>query len=197
MSSHIRRRPARRPGRAGLSALLAVTAALSVTGLTSPAQATGAAAPSGDTVPGTETPAAAAYGAAHAPGAHVAYEGHGGPQSAPLTVTLITGDKVTVTQGNGRSPLVDVERAPGAKGSVRVATEGGDTFVYPDEAMPYIASGRLDKQLFNVTQLVAQDYDDAHTGALPLIITRSDGVSASAGSVGCLLILCLMTCGNV
>ncbi|MGW0692986.1 S8 family serine peptidase [Streptomyces sp. NPDC002738] len=178
MSSHIRRRPARRPGRAGLSALLAVTAALSVTGLTSPAQATGPAAPSGDTVPGTETPAAAAYGAAHAPGAHVAYEGHGGPQSAPITVTLITGDKVTLAQGNGRGPLVDVERAPGAKGSVRVATEGGDTFVYPDEAMPYIASGRLDKQLFNVTQLVAQDYDDAHTGALPLIITRSDGVPA-------------------
>lgn len=50
--------------------------------------------------------------------------------------------------------------------------------MYPDEAMPYIASGRLDKQLFNVTQLVAQDYDDAHTGAVPLIITRSDGVSA-------------------
>ncbi|WP_326743454.1 M4 family metallopeptidase [Streptomyces sp. NBC_00121] len=57
MSSHIRRRPARRPGRAGLSALLAVTAALSVTGLTSPARATGAATPSGDTAPGTETPA--------------------------------------------------------------------------------------------------------------------------------------------
>ncbi|WP_328891014.1 M4 family metallopeptidase [Streptomyces sp. NBC_00316] len=57
MSSHIRRRPARRPGRAGLSALLAVTAALSVTGLASPAQATGPAVPSGDTPPGTETPA--------------------------------------------------------------------------------------------------------------------------------------------
>ncbi len=49
---------------------------------------------------------------------------------------------------------------------MRVAVEDGDTFVYPDEAMAYLAAGRLDKQLFNVTQLVAQGYDDAHAGAL-------------------------------
>ncbi|MFJ4985338.1 S8 family serine peptidase [Streptomyces sp. NPDC088732] len=73
---------------------------------------------------------------------------------------------------------MDVERAPGAKGSVRVVAEGGDTFVYPDEAMAYLATGRLDKQLFNVTRLVAQGYDDAHAGALPLIITRSNAASA-------------------
>ena len=72
----------------------------------------------------------------------------------------------------------DVQRAPGARGSVRVAVENGDTFVYPDEAMPYIANGRLDKQLFDVTQLVAQGYDDARTGALPLIVTQSEGATA-------------------
>lgn len=72
----------------------------------------------------------------------------------------------------------DIARVPGTGGSVRVAIEGGDTFVYPDSATPYIATGRLDKQLFNVTQLIAQGYDDAHAGALPLIITRSPGVSA-------------------
>ncbi|MFF4243073.1 S8 family serine peptidase [Streptomyces sp. NPDC001822] len=93
-------------------------------------------------------------------------------------MTLITGDKVTLSRADGNSSSVDVERAPGARGAVRVATEGGDTFVYPDEAMPYIASGRLDRQLFNITQLVAQGYDDAHTGVLPLIITRSEGASA-------------------
>ncbi|MFF3559374.1 S8 family serine peptidase [Streptomyces sp. NPDC002574] len=78
----------------------------------------------------------------------------------------------------GRAPVLDVERAPGARGSVRVVGEGGDTFVYPDEAMAYIATGRLDKQLFNVTRLVAQGYDDAHAGALPLIITHADVASA-------------------
>ncbi|WP_426570201.1 S8 family serine peptidase [Streptomyces canus] len=99
----------------------------------------------------------------------------------PVTVTLITGDKVTVAQGpRGTAPSVDVERPPGAKGSVRITAEGGDTYVYPEEAVAYIATGRLDKQLFNVTQLVAQGYDDARTGALPLIVTRSVGASARA-----------------
>ncbi|SNT44994.1 S8 family serine peptidase [Actinacidiphila glaucinigra] len=72
----------------------------------------------------------------------------------------------------------DVRRAPGAKGSVRVSVENGDTYVYPGEAMAYIATGRLDKQLFNVTQLVAQGYDDARTGVLPLIITQAEAVTA-------------------
>lgn len=71
-----------------------------------------------------------------------------------------------------------VERPQGATGSVRVATESGDTYVYPDEAMPYIATGRLDKQLFNVTQLLAQGYDDAHTSTLPLIVTHPEGAPA-------------------
>ncbi|MFF7211940.1 S8 family serine peptidase [Streptomyces sp. NPDC008238] len=78
----------------------------------------------------------------------------------------------------GNAPAVQVERAPGATGSVRVATEGGDTYVYPDEALAYIAAGRLDKQLFNVTQLVAQGYDDGHLSALPLIVTRAEGSAA-------------------
>ncbi|MFD1277693.1 hypothetical protein ACFQ51_54445 [Streptomyces kaempferi] len=92
---------------------------------------------------------------------------------APTTVTLITGDKVTVTPGPaGAAPSVNVERAPGATGSVRVTTEGRDTYVFPDEAMPYIADGRLDKELFDVTELISQGYDDAHANSLPLIVTH-------------------------
>ncbi|WP_199180020.1 S8 family serine peptidase [Verrucosispora sp. ts21] len=102
---------------------------------------------------------------------------HGGGTSPdPATVTLITGDTVTVTPGAGAAPpTVDVERAPGATGPVQISTEGRDTYVYPGEAMAHIATGRLDKQLFNVTQLIAQGYDDAHTDALPLILTRTQG----------------------
>ncbi|MFI6757528.1 S8 family serine peptidase [Micromonospora sp. NPDC050417] len=77
---------------------------------------------------------------------------------------------------------MEVERPPGAAGSVRVATEHGDTYVYPDEAMPYITAGRLDKQLFDVTQLIAQGYDDAQTSELPLIITRPKGSAARQAS---------------
>ncbi|MEV7331357.1 S8 family serine peptidase [Micromonospora sp. NPDC093244] len=108
----------------------------------------------------------------------------GGAHRAPVTVTLITGDKVTLTPGrDGTPPTVDVERAPGATGAVRVATENGDTFVYPDEALPYLATGRLDRQLFDVTQLVAQGFDDARTSALPLIVTRTtDSVARRGGT---------------
>lgn len=108
-----------------------------------------------------------------------------GPHSAPVTVppvtvTLITGDKVTVTPGPDGSVLsVDaIKRAPGATGSVRTAVEGGDTYVLPDEATSFIATGRLDKQLFDVTQLVAQGYDDAHSSELPLIVTRTKDSAA-------------------
>lgn len=98
----------------------------------------------------------------------------------PVAVTLITGDKVTATQApDGAVSVDDIARVPGARGAIRVVGEHGDTFVYPDAAMPYIATGRLDKQLFNVTQLMAQGYDDAHAGALPLIVTHSADPSAA------------------
>jgi hypothetical protein len=62
----------------------------------------------------------------------------GGQRPAPVTVTLITGDKVTVTPGPDGSALsVDaVKRPPGATGSVRPSVEDGDTYVFPAAAMP-------------------------------------------------------------
>ncbi|WP_229691107.1 S8 family serine peptidase [Sphaerisporangium melleum] len=91
---------------------------------------------------------------------------------------MITGDRVTLTPRPGGSPSVDVRRAPGATGSVRIATEGEDIYVYPDEAVAYIAADRLDKQLFNVTRLMAQGYDDGHSADLPLIVTREKDSAA-------------------
>lgn len=105
-----------------------------------------------------------------------------GADRAPVTVTLITGDKVTVTPGpDGAGLTVDaIERPPGATGAVRTAIEKGHTYVYPDEAMAYLATDRLDKQLFDITALMAQGYDDAHTGELPLIVTHAADSSAPA-----------------
>ncbi|MGN9796158.1 S8 family serine peptidase [Streptomyces sp. OZ13] len=117
----------------------------------------------------------AAPSAAHdtAPPSRPAPAAADGRSAPPVTVTLITGDKVTVTPGTGGAPPgVSVRRAPGATGSVRVSHEDGGVHVYPDEAVPYIADGRLDKELFDVTGLVAQGYDDAHTASLPLIVTH-------------------------
>ena len=99
--------------------------------------------------------------------------------AATRTVTLITGDRVTVTPGpNGAPGSTSVQRPPGAVGSVRTVTEAADTYVYPDGALPYIAAGVLDKRLFNVTQLIADGYDDRRTPQLPLIVTHKKGEGA-------------------
>jgi subtilisin family serine protease len=99
----------------------------------------------------------------------------------PVDITLITGDKVTVAPGAGRTVSVQaVERAPRSTGPVKVSVENGDTYVYPGVAMPYLATGRLDKQLFNVSELVAEGYDDARSKDLPLVVTGSPGVAAKA-----------------
>ncbi len=127
----------------------------------------------------------AAHGADPPAPAAVSPTEHSESHGAPLTITLITGDRITVTRGPGNAVSVQgVQRPPGAAGSVRVTVENGDTYVYPDEAMAYIATGGLDRQLFNVTQLITQGYDDAHTSALPLIMTRAQGTATARTGSG-------------
>lgn len=91
---------------------------------------------------------------------------------AASVVTLVTGDKVTVAPVVGDGPgTITVQGPDGEPTGARVLTVGGDTYVYPDSARPYLASGVLDDQLFNVSRLVADGYDDAALKHLPLIVT--------------------------
>ncbi|MFG2328001.1 S8 family serine peptidase [Streptomyces sp. NPDC048604] len=100
-------------------------------------------------------------------------------RSAPRhTVTLITGDKVTVTDLGGGRQAVTVERPKGATGAVRSETSNGRITVIPDEARPYLASGVLDRRLFDVTGLIQQGLGAGE--ALPLIVTYSQGSRAAA-----------------
>ena len=95
------------------------------------------------------------------------------PPAAPgptRTVTLITGDRVTLSGDT----VTRVE----APGGLRLSTFEGNTYAYPDAAMPYVASGLLDEELFNVTRLVADGYDDAHAARLPLIVEYAPGARA-------------------
>ncbi|MFD6757499.1 S8 family serine peptidase [Streptomyces roseolus] len=87
------------------------------------------------------------------------------------TVTLVTGDRITVTTGSdGRTGITAVP-APGTSPVFRTETSpAGDTYVYPDTAGTGRASGRLDRDLFNVTRLVADGYDDAGAATLPVIV---------------------------
>src|SRR5690349_18518043 len=109
-------------------------------------------------------------GAAHAVAA---------PGAAPAgpTVTLVTGDVVTVGGAHGVSVRA-------AKGREHVsfftrADEQGDTHVIPEDAVAPLASGTLDPRLFDVSELVRAGYDDASRDTLPLIVDGPVPRSAS------------------
>ncbi|MEV4938970.1 S8 family serine peptidase [Streptomyces zaomyceticus] len=87
--------------------------------------------------------------------------------AASTTVTLVTGDRVTLTELGGGRQTVTVDRAEGTTGAIRSRISNGRVTVVPDEARPYLASGALDPRLFDVTGLVEQGV----TGELPLIVT--------------------------
>ncbi|MGW0955870.1 S8 family serine peptidase [Streptomyces sp. NPDC002545] len=95
----------------------------------------------------------------------------GGKQA---TVTLVTGDKVTVTDLGQGKRTVSVDRPKGATGAVRTETTNGQITVIPDEALPYLNAGVLDARLFDVSELIRQGFADGDKGAadgLPLIVT--------------------------
>ncbi|GIJ78087.1 peptidase [Micromonospora phaseoli] len=96
-----------------------------------------------------------------------------------FTVTLITGEKVTAvrTADGGLSP--EVRDAAGRLTGYTSHRKEGDTYVYPHGALPYVSAGLLDEQLFNITELLADGYDDAHRDRIPLIVTYADGAAAS------------------
>ncbi|WP_405665237.1 S8 family serine peptidase [Streptomyces sp. NBC_00055] len=96
------------------------------------------------------------------------------PVHAPTTartVTLITGDQVTVTDLGAGQKSVAVERPEGATGAVRSEISDGRITVIPDEARPYLQAGVLDAELFDVTALLEQGLGDPSSDGLPLIVT--------------------------
>ncbi|KUN18807.1 peptidase [Streptomyces antibioticus] len=102
-----------------------------------------------------------------------------GAAGSPRTVTLVTGDKVTVTTTADGRTTVTVTGPDGRPAGAHVMTQGKDIRVYPDAALPYMASGALDPDLFDVRKLLADGYDDAHSDHLPLIVTYTDAAFRS------------------
>lgn len=107
-----------------------------------------------------------------------------GTRSAAMTgrtVTLITGDQVTVANDGNMS----ISRAKGRDG-VRFLTArvGGHLRVIPSDALPLLHAGRLDGRLFDVTSLL--DFGYHQRTELPLIVTNTAGNSArsSVASAG-------------
>ena len=97
--------------------------------------------------------------------------------SIATTVTLITGDRVTV-QSDGSALVAAADRRSGV--SYLIQRREHHTSVVPSDALGLVHSGRLDPRLFDVTALVASGYDDKHHD-LGLIVT-SRGAAAVARS---------------
>ncbi|MEI5521170.1 S8 family serine peptidase [Streptomyces brasiliscabiei] len=99
------------------------------------------------------------------------------------TVTLITGDTVSLTAGPGGRSAVDVRRGKGREAVTFLSSErDGEVSVLPSDAIPLVQADRIDPALFNVTQLVKQGYTDAKTGSTPVIATYDRGSATPEGA---------------
>ncbi|MEQ4301378.1 S8 family serine peptidase [Plantactinospora sp. B6F1] len=106
-----------------------------------------------------------------------------GVDPRPKTITLITGDKVTLTSaGTGPGAFsVKVDPAPRPDGRIPVFHGTGDEdafFLFPDDAQPAVQSGMVDRDLFNLTYLAEQGYTDGDIDSLPLIAQYPQGQAA-------------------
>ncbi len=158
-----------RKGRKPASLALALGLVLAAP-LTGPAAAAPATAPAAGS---PATPAAATDGT-----------GPAGPVAGrPATVTLVTGDRVTVT-GSGTVSI----RPGSGRDKLRflVRRDRGHVTVQPQDALPLLRSGRVDPRLFDVTELIAAGYDDARRDSLPLLVSYRPGDArrAVAGIAG-------------
>lgn len=104
----------------------------------------------------------------------------GGPSRA--SVTLITGDVVTVETYAGGGRSVSAKPGPGREDVTFLkTTRKGSLRVVPSDALELLNRGVLDPALFEVTALIKGGFDDRSTPVLPLIV-RYEGAAPSARS---------------
>lgn len=93
---------------------------------------------------------------------------------APLTITLVTGDKVIARQGPSGAFATDVRPGPGRAGmAFHKIAFGKQQSVVPLDAMPLVAAGIVDARLFDIALLADLGLDDASAPRLPLLIQYS------------------------
>ncbi|MFC4783371.1 S8 family serine peptidase [Nocardioides sp. MAHUQ-72] len=92
------------------------------------------------------------------------------------TVTLITGDVVTVASAGRGRYAASVDPGPGRdRVTFQTFEVDGDLRVIPADAVPYLSSGRLDPDLFAVSRLLEDGYGDEDRADLPLIVEYGEG----------------------
>lgn len=94
----------------------------------------------------------------------------GEPTPGP-TFTLLSGDRVRLdTAADGTQDGVVVFDAE-PHGDVEFQQIDRDLYALPATAVPLVGTGRLDRNLFNLTRLAEFGYDDASSATLPVIAT--------------------------
>ncbi|GAB3413390.1 S8 family peptidase [Flindersiella endophytica] len=94
-------------------------------------------------------------------------------------VTLITGDRVRLVKG-AKGYAATASPGPGRDGVVFGTERRGDSlWVFPSDAVSLVASGRLDRRLFEVSQLAEDGYSDNVRKTIPLIVQHSKGKQVS------------------
>lgn len=103
------------------------------------------------------------------PGTGSAVAGPAPGSGRASTVTLLTGDVVTVYPTATGCPQVSVRPAEPNGVLNRSCGPDGHVRVVPARVAPQVGK-TLDPALFDVTALIRDGYDDAHTAELPLIV---------------------------
>ncbi|MGW1889611.1 S8 family peptidase [Streptomyces sp. NPDC002004] len=96
-------------------------------------------------------------------------------------ITLITGDRVVV---DAKGRVIGFERAKGREHiPVQVRRTGGHTLVVPLDAQRLIASGKVDRRLFDITELNRSANRTAQRKGLQVIVGYQGGATAARADV--------------
>lgn len=91
-------------------------------------------------------------------------------------VTLVTGDRVRlITRADGTQDAMLMSDRSDRRPGGYILHRGENLLVVPFKAVPYLRAGRLDPDLFDVTQLVKDGLDDGPASALGLILSSYSG----------------------
>jgi len=97
-------------------------------------------------------------------------------------LTLLTGDRVELVEAGDGRRAATVTPGPGREGVTFQTVEvDGELQVLPSDAVPFLASGVLDDDLFEVSTLLEAGYADL--GTLPLIVSWAPGTRAATMAV--------------
>ncbi|MDG4824873.1 S8 family serine peptidase [Asanoa sp. WMMD1127] len=135
-----------------------------------------------------------AVGVAVLPGVAVAHGPTPGTTATPAAsapagarITLVTGDTVELVRAAQGRYAASVDPAPGRERITFHTLEAdGGLRVLPSDAIPLIAAGTVDADLFDVQRLIADGYGDAASTTLPLIVRGGPGrrIAPNLPSIG-------------